>query len=182
MAWLGEEPADMGAARERLARASHTAIGAPLMLAFGAFASAGAAWWWMTHWTQAVNLEALAAPVAEPADEMEAAPAAEPMPEAAPEIVEASVEPEAPAVEEVAAELAAEPAVETASPPDDLTVLTGIGPKLAEALALRGVTRFADIAAWTEVELARFDAELSLKGRAVRDAWVAQARRFAQDA
>jgi predicted flap endonuclease-1-like 5' DNA nuclease len=65
--------------------------------------------------------------------------------------------------------------------PDDLTRLVGIGPKLAAALAERGVTTFAQIAAWTEQELADIDKALDLKGRAARDAWVAQAKRFAAE-
>ena len=63
---------------------------------------------------------------------------------------------------------------------DDLTRLAGIGPKLSAALADRGVTRFAQIADWTADDLAELDAALSLKGRAVREAWVAQAKRLAK--
>lgn len=62
---------------------------------------------------------------------------------------------------------------------DDLTRLVGIGPKLAAALGELGVTRFSQIAAWTPDELASFDQLLSLKGRADRDAWITQAKRFA---
>ena len=62
---------------------------------------------------------------------------------------------------------------------DDLTRLTGIGPKLAIALAERGVTSFAQIAAWTDAEAAALDAEMKLMGRIARDAWIAQARRHA---
>ena len=76
---------------------------------------------------------------------------------------------------------AAAQAVEEVLPPNDLTRLVGIGPKLQIALAERGVTRFADIAAWTEADLAEVDKALDLKGRAVRDAWVAQAKRFASE-
>jgi predicted flap endonuclease-1-like 5' DNA nuclease len=73
-------------------------------------------------------------------------------------------------------------AAETLKPePDDLTRLVGIGPKLAAALAERGVTTFAQIALWSEQELADIDKALDLKGRAVRDAWVAQAKRFAAE-
>lgn len=61
---------------------------------------------------------------------------------------------------------------------DDLTRLVGIGPKLAAALSQRGVTRFAQIAAWTDDDLVEVDQALSLKGRAVRNAWVTQARRL----
>jgi predicted flap endonuclease-1-like 5' DNA nuclease len=78
------------------------------------------------------------------------------------------------------AEAAAEPAVEAAKPAaDDLTLLVGIGPKLAASLADLGVTRFEQIAGWGPEDLADFDAKLSLKGRAERDAWVAQAKRLA---
>jgi predicted flap endonuclease-1-like 5' DNA nuclease len=59
--------------------------------------------------------------------------------------------------------------------------MAGIGPKLSLALAERGVTRFAEIAAWTADDLAEADAALKLKGRAVREAWVAQAKRLAKD-
>jgi predicted flap endonuclease-1-like 5' DNA nuclease len=80
----------------------------------------------------------------------------------------------------------AEPVVEAAveqakSAGDDLTLLVGIGPKLAASLADLGVTRFSEIAAWGPKELADFDTKLSLKGRAERDAWVAQAKRLAGD-
>ncbi|MBO9560245.1 MAG: hypothetical protein J7515_16875 [Caulobacter sp.] len=81
---------------------------------------------------------------------------------------------------EVAAEPLVEAAVEQAEAVgDDLTLLVGIGPKLAASLADLGVTRFEQIAAWGPEELADFDAKLSLKGRAERDAWVAQAKRLA---
>ena len=62
---------------------------------------------------------------------------------------------------------------------DDLTQLSGVGPKLAAALNERGITTFVQLAAWTEENAAAFDAELSLKGRVARDAWIAQARRLA---
>jgi len=62
---------------------------------------------------------------------------------------------------------------------DDLTRLVGIGPKLAVSLADLGVTSFSQIAAWTPEDLASIDQLLNLKGRADRDAWIAQAKRFA---
>lgn len=65
---------------------------------------------------------------------------------------------------------------------DDLTRLVGVGPKLAASLAELGVTRFSQIAAWTPDELASIDQLLSLKGRAERDAWIAQAQRLATPA
>ncbi|PHY21791.1 phasin PhaH [Caulobacter sp. BP25] len=79
-----------------------------------------------------------------------------------------------------------EPAVEVAEVisvlGDDLTRLVGVGPKLAASLAEQGVTTFSQIAAWTPEELAEVDLKLGLKGRAERDAWVAQAKRFAASA
>lgn len=82
-----------------------------------------------------------------------------------------------------AAEPVVEAAVETAEAAvDDLTKVVGIGPKLAASLAELGVTRFSEIAAWSGADLARFDKDLGLKGRAERDAWVAQAKRFAAGA
>jgi predicted flap endonuclease-1-like 5' DNA nuclease len=66
------------------------------------------------------------------------------------------------------------------APADDLTRMVGIGRKLSEALAARGVTQFAQIAAWKFKDLAEVDEALGLRGRAVRDAWVAQAKRLAE--
>lgn len=65
---------------------------------------------------------------------------------------------------------------------DDLTRLVGVGPKLAASLAELGITTFSQIAAWTSEELAEIDLKLGLKGRAERDAWIAQAKRFAAGA
>jgi predicted flap endonuclease-1-like 5' DNA nuclease len=113
-------------------------------------------------------LDPILAPVAEPDIEAE--------PEAAPEaVVEAVVEAAPEPIFVATPDVAPVPLAD-----DDLTRIVGIGPKLAAALAERGVTRFAQLAAWGADELAEADAALSLKGRAVRDAWVAQARRFAQ--
>jgi predicted flap endonuclease-1-like 5' DNA nuclease len=96
------------------------------------------------------------------------------------EIVETAAEVPVTIAEDIVS--VAESAAETLKPePDDLTRLVGIGPKLAAALAERGVTTFAQIAAWTDQELADLDKALDLKGRAARDAWVAQAKRFAAD-
>jgi len=175
MTWLTED-SSVGAARARAEKAMGISLGlaSPLWIAFGAAASAGAAWWWMTRWTRAVNLEAMT-PHA-PASPSLAAIEAVPAPEIAPEPTLAAVSDLAPAFEKIAAETI-EPVA--APEPDDLTRLVGIGPKLADALAARGVTCFSQLAAWTADDLATIDAALSLKGRAVRDAWVAQAKRFA---
>jgi len=117
------------------------------------------------------------APVAQEASEPVAAAATESLAETAQETLDTA---EAAATETAqTAKAAAEAAVETAkSTADDLTLLVGIGPKLAASLAELGVTRFEQIAAWGPKDLADFDAKLSLKGRAERDAWVAQAKRL----
>lgn len=63
---------------------------------------------------------------------------------------------------------------------DDLTRLKGVGPKLAEQLRALGITRFAQIAAWSEDDIDRIDARLGrFQGRIRRDGWVEQARLLA---
>ena len=194
MAWF-EEYSDMGAVGDRAAKAWRVPMGvaSPLWLAFGAAASAGVAYWWLTRWTRAVNVEALADlalapldlqpepdPVAAPLAETAAAPSVAPEPAAAP-APEPVIAPIAEAAPVEAAPAKVAPKKPQPPAPDDLTLMNGIGPKLSEALAARGVTRFAQIAAWKAEELADIDKALSLKGRAVREAWVAQAKRLAKE-
>lgn len=63
---------------------------------------------------------------------------------------------------------------------DDLSRLKGVGPKLKTQLTALGVTRFAQVAAWTDADIATIDAQLgSFKGRPVRDQWVDQAKYLA---
>jgi predicted flap endonuclease-1-like 5' DNA nuclease len=60
---------------------------------------------------------------------------------------------------------------------DDLTRIKGVGPKLVEQLRALGVTRFDQIAGWSEEEIDRIDAKLGrFAGRIRRDSWVEQAR------
>jgi len=60
---------------------------------------------------------------------------------------------------------------------DNLTRIKGLGPKLSRLLAELGVTRFEQIAAWTEADIAAIDTKLgAFAGRPTRDAWVEQAR------
>lgn len=64
---------------------------------------------------------------------------------------------------------------------DDLTRIKGLGPKLASLLAQFGVTRFAQIAAWTPEEIERIDSQLGrFSGRITRDQWVEQAKLLAE--
>lgn len=63
---------------------------------------------------------------------------------------------------------------------DDLTRIKGLGPKISTALRALGVTRYAEIAAWTEEDVARIDAQLgAFAGRATRDNWIEQAKLLA---
>ena len=60
--------------------------------------------------------------------------------------------------------------------PDDLKRIKGLGPKLATLLASFGVTRFDQIAAWSEGDIAEVDRFLGdFQGRIARDNWVEQA-------
>ena len=70
MAWMSDYT-DMKAVQGRAQQAMGLPLGmaSPLWLAFGAATTAGVAWWLMTRWTQALNVEALA--VAEAAQPVE---------------------------------------------------------------------------------------------------------------
>ncbi len=98
----------------------------------------------------------------------------------------APVAPAAPAKPAPQAAVAAAPAAKAEAPvdagldagaPDDLKVINGIGPKIEEALAELGVTRFAQIAAWDEAARQDFAARLGRLGRRIEaEDWVGQAR------
>ncbi|WP_128515995.1 hypothetical protein [Tabrizicola thermarum] len=60
---------------------------------------------------------------------------------------------------------------------DDLKEIEGIGPAIEKLVNGLGFYHFDQIAAWTDEDVARVDAELrTFKGRIVRDKWVEQAR------
>ncbi|MEL6509190.1 MAG: 50S ribosomal protein L21 [Pseudomonadota bacterium] len=63
---------------------------------------------------------------------------------------------------------------------DDLKQLSGVGPALEKKLHEAGVTTFAQIAAWTEEDVAAMDEKLSFKGRIEREGWIAQAKELAK--
>lgn len=63
---------------------------------------------------------------------------------------------------------------------DDLKRISGVGPKLEQALNGKGIFRFADIARWTASDAEKIEAELGLDGRIARDGWVEQARKLAK--
>lgn len=65
---------------------------------------------------------------------------------------------------------------------DDLTRIKGVGPKLADQLRSLGITSFAEIAEWSEADIARIDPQLGrFEGRIARDNWVEQARYLSSD-
>lgn len=68
------------------------------------------------------------------------------------------------------------PAAGTATVADDVKLIGGVGPALEKKLAGLGVTSLSQIAAFTEDDIARIDAELNFKGRIERDDWIGQAR------
>jgi predicted flap endonuclease-1-like 5' DNA nuclease len=149
------------------------------------------AWWLLTRGSKPVErsyrpdvLDEGAAPAARNQALIDAAPAASAafaVPPAAgtlggvAEVIAAAVQEEA--AEAGAAEMAPgvpEPEI------DDLTRIKGIGPKVSSLLAQLGVTSFAQIASWTEADLARIDPQLgAFAGRPSRDKWIEQARLLA---
>lgn len=110
----------------------------------------------------------------------EAAPLADAVPPAA-EPAPPPLSPSPPAAAAAAPAPAPTPApVAAAEEPDNLLRLKGIGPKVNAILNELGVTRYAQIAAWTEEDIARIDPRLgNFSGRIVRDQWVDQARYLA---
>nr|WP_298925882.1 hypothetical protein [uncultured Erythrobacter sp.] len=62
---------------------------------------------------------------------------------------------------------------------DDLTRIKGIGPKLQERCRSVSISRFEQIAAWSEIDVAEFEQSLKLSGRISRDRWVDQAKLLA---
>ena len=81
------------------------------------------------------------------------------------------------------AETKAEPkkaAPKAADKGDDLKELSGVGPALEKKLNEAGVTTFAQIAAWTESDVADMDEKLSFKGRIEREGWIEQAKELAK--
>ena len=85
-----------------------------------------------------------------------------------------------PAAKKAAPKKAAAPKAEAAAGADDLKQLSGVGPALEKKLHEAGVTTFAQIAAWTEADVAAMDEKLSFKGRIEREGWIAQAAELAK--
>lgn len=58
----------------------------------------------------------------------------------------------------------------------DVSLISGVGPKIKGQLAAEGVVSLAQIAAMKTADLAALDTKLALKGRTAREEWVAQAK------
>lgn len=63
-----------------------------------------------------------------------------------------------------------------ASGGDDLTNISGIGPRIAEVLNEQGIWSYAQIAAWTPENATWIENHLSFKGRVERENWIEQAK------
>ena len=137
-------------------------LASPMWMAYGAAAGVTATWWWMSRMSRFVAPKIAAT--------MEAAPAPA---LAEPEISTVVALPIAIGAIPTPVEAAAE-AIDVT--PDELTLLRGVGPRVADAFVARGVTTFAQLATWTEDQMAAFDAETKLLGRSKRYDFIGQAK------
>ncbi|GLS17305.1 hypothetical protein GCM10007874_03200 [Labrys miyagiensis] len=58
----------------------------------------------------------------------------------------------------------------------NLSLISGIGPTIEKKLRAAGIVSWNEIAAWTDEDVAKWDEELALRGRATREEWVTQAK------
>jgi NADH-quinone oxidoreductase subunit E len=63
---------------------------------------------------------------------------------------------------------------------DDLTLISGVGPKVESTLQSLGIYTFAQIAEWNDDHRSWVDGYLNFKGRIDRDEWVKQAEALAR--
>jgi NADH-quinone oxidoreductase subunit E len=89
----------------------------------------------------------------------------------------------------VAAAAAAKPAltdknrpagIEKPAAPDDLKMISGVGPKIEATLNEIGIFTFSQIAGWKKAEREWVDGFLNFRGRIERDDWVKQAKALAK--
>ncbi|MCB1492064.1 MAG: 50S ribosomal protein L21 [Rhodobiaceae bacterium] len=83
---------------------------------------------------------------------------------------------------EAAAEAVAPLFEAPAGAPDDLKKISGVGPVLEKKLHALGITKYAQVAAFTAEDIQRVDDALSFKGRIEREDWVSQAAALAAEA
>jgi NADH-quinone oxidoreductase subunit E len=70
--------------------------------------------------------------------------------------------------------------IEKPATPDDLKLISGVGPKIEGILHSLGIYTFAQVAAWKKAEREWVDGYLNFKGRIERDDWVKQAKALAK--
>lgn len=58
----------------------------------------------------------------------------------------------------------------------NLSLIAGVGPTIEKKLRAAGIQNWEQIAAWSDADIAKWDAELALRGRAAREEWVEQAK------
>ena len=63
---------------------------------------------------------------------------------------------------------------------DDLKKISGVGPVLEKKLNALGITRFDQVANFSDEDIARVDDALNFKGRIQRDDWIGQAKSLAE--
>jgi peptide/nickel transport system ATP-binding protein len=72
------------------------------------------------------------------------------------------------------------PSVAKPKKPDDLKLISGVGPKIEATLNGLGIYRYSQIAAWRKAEREWVDDYLKFAGRIERDDWVRQAKALAK--
>jgi predicted flap endonuclease-1-like 5' DNA nuclease len=70
--------------------------------------------------------------------------------------------------------------IERPSDPDDLKLISGVGPRIETLLNDLGIYRYSQVAAWKKHERDWVDGYLRFKGRIERDDWVRQAKALAK--
>ena len=91
--------------------------------------------------------------------------------------------PKAPPADEPASAPAPEPAAASAVPGDldDLTAIKGLGKVKAAKLVAAGVTSYAQVAAWTDDDIAEMGLKCNTSpGQIKREDWVGQAKALAE--
>jgi len=64
--------------------------------------------------------------------------------------------------------------------PDDLKLISGVGPVLEGRLNALGITKWSQVAGFTADDIAKVEDSLSFKGRVARDNWLGQAAALAK--
>ncbi|MEN0040510.1 MAG: NADH dehydrogenase subunit E, partial [Pseudomonadota bacterium] len=75
---------------------------------------------------------------------------------------------------------AAPPRMRKPKTPDDLKMISGVGPKIEGILNGLGIYKFEQVAKWRKAERAWVDDHLRFKGRIEREDWVKQAKALAK--